>query len=89
MCNCMPTGDRESSVGIATRYGLDGFGGQIPVWAIFSVPVQTGPEASCTLDTGSFPGTKRPWPVADHPPPSSAEVASGLELYLPLLCVPA
>ena len=89
MCNCMPTGGRENSVGIATRYGLDGSGGQIPVWAIFSVPFQTGLGASCTLDTGSFPGKKRPWLVADHPPPSSAEDASGLELYLRLHSVPA
>jgi len=74
----MPTGGRESSVGIATLYGLDGSGGQIPVWARFSVPVQTVPESSCTMDTGSFPGAKRPWLVADHPTPSSADVASGL-----------
>jgi hypothetical protein len=33
----------------------------IPVWARFSVPVQTGPVAqptSCTMGTGSFPGTE-------------------------------
>jgi hypothetical protein len=26
------------------------------------------------MDTGSFPGVKRPGPGADHSPPSSAEV---------------
>ena len=52
---------RDSSVGIATRYGLDG-----PViesrWEPrISAPVQTGPRAhpaSCTMGTGSLPGGK-------------------------------
>jgi hypothetical protein len=42
--------------------------------------VQTGPgahPASCTMDTGSFPGVKRSGRGADHPPPSSAEVTKG------------
>jgi hypothetical protein len=85
----MPTGGRKSSVGIATRYELDGSGVQVPVWSIFSVPVHAGPGASCAMDTGSFPGAKRPWLVSDHPPPSSAEVARGLELYLRLHFVPS
>jgi len=51
----------SSSVDIATGYGLDGpeiesrWGGR------FFTPVQTGPgahPASCTTDTGSFPGVK-------------------------------
>jgi len=49
-----------SIVGIATDYELDG-----PVFksqgARFSAPVQSGPgahPASCTMDTGSFPGVK-------------------------------
>ena len=49
-----------SSVGIVTDYGLDGPGIE-PGGARFSAPVQTGPEAhpaSCTMDTGSFPGVK-------------------------------
>jgi hypothetical protein len=40
---------RDSVVGIATRYELDGLG------ARFSAPVQTGPgayPASCTMGTG-------------------------------------
>ena len=52
---------RDSSVGIATRYGLDGPGDRIPVGARFSAPVQTGPgahPASYTMGTGTFPGVK-------------------------------
>jgi len=55
---------RDSSVGIATLYGLDGpviesrLGGG---GARFSTRVRTGPvthPASCTMGTGSFPGGK-------------------------------
>ena len=63
-------GGRDSSVGIATRYGLDGRGIESPVGATFSAPVQTGPgahPASCTMGTGSFTGVKRPGRGADHP----------------------
>jgi len=68
---------RDSSVGIATRYGLDGTGIESRLGARFSAPVQTGPgsqQASYTIRTGSFPGVKQPEPGVDHPPPSSAEV---------------
>ena len=44
----------------ALPYGLDGPGIE-PGGAIFSAPVQTGPEdhpASCTMGTGSFPGVR-------------------------------
>ena len=50
-----------SSVGIATRYGLDGPRIESPWGARFSVPVQTGPgahPASFTMGTGSFLGVK-------------------------------
>jgi hypothetical protein len=63
---------RDSSVGIATRYGLDGPGIEYRLRAIFSAPVQTSPEAhpvSYTMGTGSFPGVKRPGLGVDHPPP--------------------
>jgi hypothetical protein len=46
-------------------------GNRIPVEGSFSAPVQTGPEAhpaSCTIDTGSFPGVKRSERGVDHPP---------------------
>ena len=48
-----------SVVGIATGYGLDGPGIESRWGARFSAPVQTGSgahPASCTMDTGSFPG---------------------------------
>ena len=75
---------RDSSVGIAIRYGR-GSGDRIPEWAKFSAPVQTGPEAhpaSYTVGTGSFLGVKRPGRGVDHRPPSSAEVKEIVELYL-------
>ena len=49
--------DRDSSVGTATRYGLDGPGIESRLVARFPVPVQTFPgvhQASCTMGTGSF-----------------------------------
>ena len=75
---------RDSSVGIATRYGLDGPGIESRWEGRFSAPVQTGPgahPASYTMGTGSFLGVKRPGSGSDHPPPSSAEVKEG-DLYL-------
>jgi len=52
---------RDSSVSIATRYGLDGLGIESRWGARFSAPVQTGPgthPASYTVVTRSFPGYK-------------------------------
>ena len=74
-----------SSVGIATRCGLDGPGIESRWGVRFSAPVQTGPgahPASCTMGTGSFPGVMRPGSGVDHPPRSSAEVKERVELYL-------
>jgi len=59
----------DSSVGIATRYGLDGPGIESRWDARFSAPVQTGPEthpASYTMGTGSFLGIKRLGRGVDH-----------------------
>jgi hypothetical protein len=70
---------RDSSVGIATGYGMDGPKIESRWGERFFEHVQTGPEAhpvSCTMGTGSFPGVKRPGREADHPPPSSAEVTT-------------
>jgi hypothetical protein len=63
---------RDSSFGIATRYGMDGPGIESR-WggAGFSATVQTGPGAhpvSYTMATGSFPEVKRPGRGVDHPP---------------------
>jgi hypothetical protein len=74
---------RDSSVGIATRYGLDGTGIESRWRARFSSPVQTGPgahPASYTMGTGFFAEVKRPGRGVDHPTPSSAEVKESVKL---------
>ena len=68
---------RDSSVGIATRYGLDGPG----IESRWGVRFSAHP-ASYRRGIGSFPGVKQPWPGLDHPPPPSAEVKGRVELYL-------
>jgi hypothetical protein len=68
---------RDSSVGIATHYMLDGPEIESRWGGGFSAPVQTGHGAhppSCTMDTGSFVGVQQPRRGANYPPPSSAEV---------------
>ena len=78
-------GGPDSSVGIATRYGLDGSGIESRLGRVFSASVQTGPgdhQVSCTTATGSFPGVKRPGRGAHHPLPSNAEFEGRLELYI-------
>jgi len=64
--------DRDSSVGIATCYGLDGPGIESQWGGVrLTAPVQTGPgahPASYTMGTGFFPGVKRPGRGVDHPP---------------------
>ena len=74
---------RDSSVGIATRYRLDGPGIESRVGGSFFAPVQTGPgahPASYTMGTGSFLGVKRPGRGVENP--SIAEVRERVELYL-------
>jgi hypothetical protein len=54
-------GGPSSVVGIATGYGLDGPWIESRWGSRFAAPVQTCPgahPASCTVDTGSFPGVK-------------------------------
>ena len=73
-CFLQNTGGRDSSVGIATRYGLDGRGIESRWGARFSAPVQTGPgahPASCTMGTGVFPGVKAAGASCWPPTPSS------------------
>jgi hypothetical protein len=75
---------RDSAVGIATRYGLDGPGIESRWRARFSTPVQTDRgthPASYEMGTGSFSGVKRPGCCVDYLPPSSAEVKERVELY--------
>jgi hypothetical protein len=60
---------RDSSVGIATRYGLDGTRIESLWRRNFPHPSGTAYPASCTMGAGSFPGVKRPGRGVDHPPP--------------------
>ena len=77
---------RDSSVGIATGYGMDGPGIESWLEARFSALVQTDPgthPASCIMGTGFFSGGKeRPGRDADPSPPSSAVGNERVELYL-------
>ena len=73
---------RDSSVGIATRYGLDGSGiesrwGEI-IHSRPSIPT-LGPG---TMGTGSFPGVKRPGRGVNSCPLSSAEVKERVVIHL-------
>ena len=78
----------DSSVVIATPYGLDGPGIGSPWWgwgANYSATVQTGLEdhpASYTIVTESFPGVKWRKRGVDHTSPSSTEVKESVELYI-------
>jgi len=62
---------RDSSVGIATRYGLGDPGIESRFGRDFSAPVLTGPgphRTSYKMGTWPFPGVKRPRCGVDHPP---------------------
>jgi hypothetical protein len=62
---------RDSSVGTAIRYGLDGPGIESRLGRDFSAGVHTGPgahPASCTMGTESLPGVKRLGRGVDDPP---------------------
>ena len=76
---------KDSSILIATRYGLDGPGIESRWEARFSAPVQIClgvHPAPYTMGTGSFPGINRPGSRVDHPPASGAEVKEIAELYI-------
>jgi len=73
----------DSTVGIVTRYGLDGPGIEFRWGVRFSATVQTGPgvqPASYTMGTGSFLGVKQPGCGVDNPPPSRDKVKERVEL---------
>ena len=72
--------DRDSAVGIATCYRLEGPGIESRWRRDF--PHLSRPALGHTPDTGSIHGVKRPGRDVDHPPPSSAEVEERIELYL-------
>ena len=69
----------SSSVGIATRYGLDGPGIESGWGRDFPHPSR---PASYTMGTVYFAAVKRPERGVDHTPPSSAEVEVRVELYI-------
>ena len=75
--------DRDSAIGIATRYGLDGPWIE-PRWVtIFSTPIQICPGPPSLLYSGyrfSFPGVKRWCRGVSQPSPSSVQVKERVEL---------
>ena len=77
---------RDSSVGIATRYGLDGPGIKSRRGEIFRPGAHS---VSYIMGTGSFPGVKRPGSGVNHPLPSGAEVKERVQLYLYSLSGPS
>ena len=72
---------RDSSVGIATRYGLDGPGSETRWGRDFPHPSRAA-LVSCTMITGPFPPLKRPGRCADRPPPSKRRGHERVGLYL-------
>ena len=76
--------DRDSSVGIATRYGLDGPG--IECWWERNFSHQSRPALGPTQPLVqwvlvSFPeGVKRPGRGVNHPPTCSSEVKERVQL---------
>ena len=71
---------RDSSIGIATRYGLDGFGVRTLVVATFSAPFKTG----LGLTHLSVPWARGLFPVAlTNHPPTNMEVKERVQPYSP------
>jgi hypothetical protein len=72
---------RDSEVGIATRYGLDGPGIESQWWQDFPHPSRAalGPTQP---PIQWVPGVKQPGRDVDHLPPTSAEVKERVEQYL-------
>ena len=81
----------DSTVSIVTHYKPEGAGMESQLRRDFPCPSRltlklTQPHAQQI--TESLPRVKQPERSANHPPPSSADVAKGLELYLHLpLCL--
>ena len=75
----------DSSVGIATRYGLEGPEIESQWWPDFPHPSRPAWGPPSLLYSGYrdfFPGVKWPGRGVEHPPLSSAEVKEIVELYL-------
>jgi hypothetical protein len=83
--SCIVKVGRDSSVGIATPYGLDGPGIESRWGRDFphsSRPALGPTQPPIQWYRVSFPGVKRPGRGANQPPPSSSEVKGRIELYL-------
>jgi hypothetical protein len=76
---------RNSSVGIATGYGMDGPEMESRLGRDFPHPSRPALGPTQVLYNGywvSFLAIKRPGRGVDQPPPSSVEVKERVELYL-------
>ena len=76
---------RDSSVGIPTRYELDGPGIEFRWGEMFRTRPDRPWGPPSLLYNGyrvSFPGVKRTGRGVEHPSPSSAEVKERIELYI-------
>jgi hypothetical protein len=76
---------RNSKVGPATRYGLNGVGIESQWGARFSAlcrPVPGPTQPPTQQVPGLSRGVKRPGRGVDHLPPYSAEVRERVELYI-------
>jgi len=72
---------RNSSVGTATQYGLDGPGIECQWRGKFYAPVPGDHPAFCTTCIGFLVwGVKRPGHGVNHLPPSSAKIKERVEL---------
>jgi len=78
----MTVGIKCNSVGVVTRYGLDGPGRRD--FQHSSRPALEPTQPSYTMGTGSFPEVRRPARGVDNPPPSSACSRVNFTLPLPL-----
>jgi hypothetical protein len=72
--------DQDSSVGIATSYGLDGPGIEFRSGRDFPHPYR--PVLGSTQHQVFFPRVKRPGRGVTHRPAFSAEVKEGVELNI-------
>jgi hypothetical protein len=76
---------RDSVVGIATRYGLDGPGIEFRWAEVFRIRSDWPWGSPSLLYNGyrvSFPGVKRLRRGVDHPPSSSARVKERVVLHI-------
>jgi len=72
----------DSSVDIATRYGLEGPGVEFRCWRDFSNRSPVAQPASCTMGIDFLSRwLKRPGRGVGHSPPYNTEIKERVELY--------